>query len=334
MFLFGPPNIEKLKAKNDIKGLVQAIQYKKDISIPRQAVRALGELNDTNAVEALIDFFIAGDDQGDPFLQILTLEAFGHLANPRGINPLLRSLENNDPEMRYTAAQALEEMAQKGVREDRVIEPLIARLHDSQPRVRIMAASALKQNGWQPGKDQIGAVYFILLNEWDRLIEIGEPAIDPLIKVINEDKTKYQPQEKTPKQKAILLVGEIGGKRAIELLFGLHEEQRDERYYIELALKQSAKKEIEPFVSRLSDSALSNEMGRIIIDSLEHNGSQQARDVLISALNHPNPSVKQRATNALATLKDKRILPVLIQILETGSRRLTGACDQRPCGFR
>ncbi len=301
-----------------LKVLFNAIKYKKDVSIPRAAVRALGELNDPNAVEALIDFFIAGDDQGDSYLQILTLEAFGHLANPRGINPLLRSLENNDPEMRYTAAQALEEMAQKGIREDRVIEPLIARLHDTQPRVRNMAAAALRQNGWQPGKDHSAILYHISWNEWDQLIDIGEPAIDPLARVIETDKTKYSAGFKTPKQQAIRILGEIGGVRATDMLFDLLKSNLDERSHTEQALNQSAKKEIEPFISRLSDSSISDEMSRVIIGSIEHNGSQQARDVLANALNHPKPYVQQWATYALASLRDRRAIPVLEHILETG----------------
>lgn len=278
----------------------------------------MGKLNDPNAVEALIDFFIADDDYGDSYLRILTLEAFGDSANPRGINPLLQTLESSDPDLRYTAAQALMEMAQNGLRENRVIEPLISRLNDTQPRVQNMAATALKQYGWQPGKDHNAVIYHILLAEWDQLIDIGELAIDPLAQIIETDKTKYSAGVKTPKQQAIRLLGEIGGVRATDMLFDLFISNWDERLHTEQALKQSARKGIEPFVSRLSVSTLSDEMGRIIIDSIEHNGSEQARDVLAAALNHPKPHVQKCATYALANLKDRRAIPVLKYILETG----------------
>ncbi|MGB9872500.1 MAG: HEAT repeat domain-containing protein, partial [Anaerolineae bacterium] len=54
MFLFGPPNIEKMKARGDVKGLIKALGYEKDWEIRRDAARALGELKDARAVEPLI----------------------------------------------------------------------------------------------------------------------------------------------------------------------------------------------------------------------------------------------------------------------------------------
>ena len=43
MSLFGPPNIEKLKEKGDIKGLINALGYKKDSSIHVAAAKVLSE---------------------------------------------------------------------------------------------------------------------------------------------------------------------------------------------------------------------------------------------------------------------------------------------------
>ena len=43
MPLFGPPNIEKMKEKGDIKGLIKALQHKNGPTT-YQAAKALGEL--------------------------------------------------------------------------------------------------------------------------------------------------------------------------------------------------------------------------------------------------------------------------------------------------
>ena len=43
MPLFGPPNVEKLKAKGNVKGLIKALDYKKDASVRRAAAKALGK---------------------------------------------------------------------------------------------------------------------------------------------------------------------------------------------------------------------------------------------------------------------------------------------------
>ena len=60
MGLFGPPNIEKLKAKSNVKALIKALNYKKTstdykhYSVRQDAATALGELGDRRAVEPLI----------------------------------------------------------------------------------------------------------------------------------------------------------------------------------------------------------------------------------------------------------------------------------------
>jgi len=52
--LFGPPNVEKLKAKSDVKGLIKALGYEKDSRVRRDAAGALGKIGDARAVEPLI----------------------------------------------------------------------------------------------------------------------------------------------------------------------------------------------------------------------------------------------------------------------------------------
>jgi len=45
MPLFGPPNIEKLKAKGNVKGLIKAINTD-DAEVRSEAIRALGDFGD------------------------------------------------------------------------------------------------------------------------------------------------------------------------------------------------------------------------------------------------------------------------------------------------
>ena len=54
MPLFGPPNVEKLKAKRDVKGLIKALGYQKDGHVRNAAAGVLGQIGDTRAVELLI----------------------------------------------------------------------------------------------------------------------------------------------------------------------------------------------------------------------------------------------------------------------------------------
>ncbi len=41
MGLFGPPNVEKLKEKRDMNGLIKALSYEKDAYIRLKAAKAL-----------------------------------------------------------------------------------------------------------------------------------------------------------------------------------------------------------------------------------------------------------------------------------------------------
>jgi HEAT repeat protein len=60
MWLFGPPNIEKMKAniekmkaKRDFKGLIKALNYQQDDRVRKQAADALGAIGDACAVDPL-----------------------------------------------------------------------------------------------------------------------------------------------------------------------------------------------------------------------------------------------------------------------------------------
>jgi len=89
--LFGPPNVEKLKDKGDVDGLIKALHYEKDYNVCICAAGALGKIGDKRAVE-----------------------------------PLIAALEDNDRKVRWNAAAILGNIGDK-----RAVEPLIAALNDS-----------------------------------------------------------------------------------------------------------------------------------------------------------------------------------------------------------
>ena len=60
MPLFGPPDVEKLKARRDVNGLIKALSYEKDskkdkpLRTRSEAARALGEIGDPAVIPALV----------------------------------------------------------------------------------------------------------------------------------------------------------------------------------------------------------------------------------------------------------------------------------------
>ena len=103
MFLFGPPNVEKMKARRDVNGLIKALGYKKDEYVRWYTARALGEIKDPRAVEPLI----AALKDTDKDVRQAAAEALGKIGDPRAVEPLIAALKDAEWHVRKAAAKAL-----------------------------------------------------------------------------------------------------------------------------------------------------------------------------------------------------------------------------------
>jgi HEAT repeat protein len=81
----------------------------------------------------------------------------------------------------YQAPDIIEILGEIG--DLRAIEPMVRLLHSNLKRRRVLAQSLLKL-GWVPANDEEGAVYFVQNGMWDRCVQIGGPAITPLLQAI------------------------------------------------------------------------------------------------------------------------------------------------------
>jgi HEAT repeat protein len=101
MPLFGPPDVERLKARRDTKGLIKALQYGKHIKysllrpepweraagIRKAAAAALGDIGDPVAVDALISAVNADGAEQDN-----AVVALGSIRDARAVDCLTRIL--------------------------------------------------------------------------------------------------------------------------------------------------------------------------------------------------------------------------------------------------
>ena len=46
--------------------------------------------------------------------------------------------------------------------------------------------------GWQPGKDKIGASYWVAKRQLDKCVEIGGPAVEPLIAALKDSEDRVR----------------------------------------------------------------------------------------------------------------------------------------------
>ena len=137
------PNVEKMRTKRDVKGLIRALQYEKSCSVRRDAAVALGEIKDKRAVEPLISAL--GD--GDRDVREASAKALINIGRP-AVDFLIKALDSDDSNVRKEAVKVLGE-----IKDERAIEPLSKALKDENKWVRMESAKALKEINWQPKND-------------------------------------------------------------------------------------------------------------------------------------------------------------------------------------
>jgi HEAT repeat protein len=384
--LFGPPDVRKLEAKGDVRGLVKALGYEKEAKVREAAAWALGDVRDPRAVEPLVAALKDSDygvghaaakalvkigalaveplvgalketqslvrssaaealgQIGDPravepliaalsdssgfFVRRLAARALGEIGDPRAVAPLIASLNDEEDSVRQAAAQALSRLGHSAV------EPLVAALADRDWNVRHAAAQALGGLGWKPGRTRIGPTYWAARGDWDKCVEIGAAAIEPLIGAF--DATDYGVREQ-----AARALGKIGAPAIGPLVAAINKEDSAARQAAVEALGQVGAAAFEPLVVALADRsegvrhAAARALGEIgdsravepLIAMLKnHNGDAAAwalggigdpRAVkhLIAALRDPDHEVREGAAWALGGIGDPRAVEPLIGAL-------------------
>jgi len=135
MPLFGPPNVDKLKAKNNVKGLIKALGYEKDQHVREAAAGALSQIGDPQAVEPLIAAL------KDKNVRQAAASALVQIGAP-AVEPLIAALMDENSSLRWIAARALGQIG-----DGRAVEPLIAALKDVELVVRGASIEALGKIG-------------------------------------------------------------------------------------------------------------------------------------------------------------------------------------------
>jgi HEAT repeat protein len=203
-----------MKAKRDVKGLINALSYQNYAVIREEAAKALGEIGDTRA-----------------------------------------------------------------------IEPLAAALTDRFETVRKIAAEALDKFGWQPGNDQSAANYWVIKNNWERCVDIGSLAVEPLLEALSN----WSPWMRRGAAEAL---GRIGDPRAVQSLAGVFSTryyERDEQLYllaVEALGRIGSPSAVEPLTARLVDAnkAVRQAAGRALV-AMYHSQvlDQQTRQKILAA---------------------------------------------------
>ncbi len=254
------------------------VHYEGGSSIHNEAVFALGEIGDPQAVDTLLDVL------DDKEIGRSAASSLGCIKGEYVFGKLIKLLDSKNPTTRTNAVAVYEYI------QDPAAVPILVRmLNDPVPEVRIEAAYALGH-----------------FNESEEIAQTEEP----LINALGDSRVEVQAA-------AAGSLGRIESKKAIPLLAELIQSKnstlcRTAIYSLERYKDPEA---ADALIAALGNE---NSNIRVdIVYSLREIGDIRAVDPLISLLGDENYRVRKGAATALGSLGDRKAVEPLIKALET-----------------
>jgi HEAT repeat protein len=344
MSLFGKPDIEKLKTKRNIEGLIKALGNKKYADVRWQSARVLEQLGDKRAIEPLIQAL--NDDHG--LVRKSAIEALGKIGDERATEALIAGLNDQDDEIRLSAVNSL-----KQIGDEHATKLLITVLKDKNTDVRISAASALGQIGGghaamalidalndKNAKVRESVTYALRKIDDDAIAEISETAVERLIAALKDPVSDIR-------KVMVRALGQMGDDRALEpLVEALQDESNEVRQSAALALEKLnwnpdksgtgahfwiAKQQwdkcveigspaVEPLISMLRHPH--ENVRHSVVNALVQIGKDRTLDALYLASKNKNEIIRRNAVYTLVKMGEDRIVRDLIELLKSHSQEV------------
>lgn len=178
MGIFGKPNIEKLKEKRDVEGLIKALKDKNEI-VRENAAEALGDIGDERAVEPLLKVLktrskyvrraalekIVGKEKADEFIKRragkrLSLKLVEQLGEERNIDELAKLLERtSSPHLTHVPKKYRKENEYfnvspgEGVPLDAFVVWALAKIGKADKRAIEVLAKAYYEHSWRGSRE-------------------------------------------------------------------------------------------------------------------------------------------------------------------------------------
>jgi HEAT repeat protein len=317
-----------------VEPLITALESK-DFHVWADAAKALGKIGDLRAIPSLINvlntakkFHIKGNiirepaedalvkmgssaveplisalSHEDKNVCIMAVSVLGKIGDRRALAPLMDSLHDGEGEMRQAVVAALGVLG-----DNRAMDVITKCLKDENRNVQKTAARTLDKIGWEPGEeDAAGATYWIINRNWDRCVQIGEPAVGPLISALSEaDNDVCISIGKT--------LGQIGDPQSVQpLIEALRNKNKNVCTAAAIALGQIGDADsIEPLIETLKDKDL--HVHEVVIQALEKFG-ETAVEPLIAAFKGEDRDVRGGARDVLLKIGEPAVEP-FIALLE------------------
>ncbi len=170
-----------------VEGIENAIRENVSFNLRVPAVAVLGRIGGAESVRFLIELLSEkpqpdNDHYASRHTREAVVKALGQIGDPSAMDAviavLLRGSPTDTSDTQYAAAYALDKL------------------------------------GWQPGADRVSAFYWTAKYKWDKCVELGSAAFEPLVILLDEGRHDLTID-------AAVCLGKLGDRRAIKPLVRL-----------------------------------------------------------------------------------------------------------------
>jgi HEAT repeat protein len=347
MALFGPPNIEKLKSKGDVKGLIKVLTTEKESDIRSKAAEALGELQDAQAIRTLI----AALKDIDKFVRFQAAAALVKIDSKNSaVSAVPVFIEAVEKGYDWVGSRAIESLGKIG--DPRAIEPLLVALKKQSRRdsLRITEEALNKIDpNWRKTEEGKSAVmklvpllkdksFEVCTNVKKALIMIGESVTEPLFTALLYDYSGPNYAEEILQEINPNWVNSETARHAIPMFIGA---LKDNDFHV----REAADKLLVRLGIAWRDSEMGNAVIPILIAALKDTdfhirwtvvkvlgeiASRNVMEPLIMELKDIDDSVRDQATKALENIDPnwrrsqeiKSALPNFLEALKDNNPRV------------
>ncbi len=292
------PNIGRLLAKEDIDGLIEALDHE-DAEIRRDAILALGELGGERAVVVIVpELWGGGWTVSKAAIEAAVMadapEALANQVRQMSDRQFRRAIDlvmNADVAPEHQAAW-LAVLVTAG--DARSVTKVAELLEDADPAAQALVAQALGSMGEQSvdalvaaSRGASGEARDVIL---DVLTGMGESAVEPLVVMLQEEDASLR-------QMAAQTLGALGDESAIDPLVGrLADSDRNVQWSAAYALTQFG----EQGIAALWDAMVAGDAVKSVVrDALIQNGGEPAVALLTQELMNDSADLRSEAVSVL-----------------------------------
>jgi HEAT repeat protein len=314
-----------------------------------KAVRALGKIKDARATEPLAKIAEGGIAQDDAHKSVqweaaLALARLGDARAAKQVIHLMRSTGRIEREIQhersrsplYTGFEIPEEVARAFIEAGKSSVPSLCQaLRDGDHTNRLIALRLLSRLGdvcavepvvqsLEDKTENASENIFYVLEVISTLGRLGEPAVEPLINIMREERVRGRV---VPVTHAIATLGRMGDVRAADSLIEvITDKEAQERY----------RREAVAALAKLEDGRVVGLLTKILRDrnerirdaaavALGDTGDARAVEPLIEALDEHGSSVGRSAVVALGNMREQRAFEPLLSIMRERPQRFEWA---------